>query len=483
MEVQRRTHTRRTVLLSFWLTVLLGAPFWYYTTRVSRATLPPVPDFGLPRPLITLAGDSGLLSTDNIVELNRRQDELEFRIATDGERAAYAVAKASAGDDMVRIDGDRIVLPADSADAVGQLLSVFQDERRKISAAIRHDQALADIRAVKIEPSYDIVFSLLNGEGPKPISSWPIADVLNSHFRPTLDVLDRLANFSTASQIQLYAELTIESEHDVETGRHYLDHAQLANFINSAEWSLATASREGKPLNMIVYVPKRQHRPLYIRGEDGKEVATNSFLLPQFGAVVIHNPADDNETTMSADVLRDLLDVALDHFLTLIGLPQLPAQTSGDGTFLQLDGLYRTRAVEACTTAKDTLDSIHKIVNQIPNMHVPPKVAVLMVDAIDALRSAHTSLSSRGDAVEAMAHAQRALHLAERAFFDDQMVSLLYFPDEHKYGVYMPLFGPVFIPLLLAIVREVKMARRGKAKSKAGSRSKAETIAVNDENK
>ena len=36
------------------------------------------------------------------------------------------------------------------------------------------------------------------------------------------------------------------------------------------------------------------------------------------------------------------------------------------------------------------------------------------------------------------------------------MLAMLYFPEEHKYAVYFPLFGPLFLPLAIAFVREVK---------------------------
>ena len=35
------------------------------------------------------------------------------------------------------------------------------------------------------------------------------------------------------------------------------------------------------------------------------------------------------------------------------------------------------------------------------------------------------------------------------------MLALLYFPDEHKYAVYTPLFGPMMVPLLIAGVKEL----------------------------
>ena len=36
-----------------------------------------------------------------------------------------------------------------------------------------------------------------------------------------------------------------------------------------------------------------------------------------------------------------------------------------------------------------------------------------------------------------------ALDAATRAAFNHEMLAMLYFPDEHKWAVYTPLFGPI----------------------------------------
>jgi GPI-anchor transamidase subunit S len=54
-----------------------------------------------------------------------------------------------------------------------------------------------------------------------------------------------------------------------------------------------------------------------------------------------------------------------------------------------------------------------------------------------------------------------ALEYAEKAFFDDKMVSMLYFPDEHKYAIYTPLFGPLALPLVMALLKELQAIWRG----------------------
>ncbi len=40
------------------------------------------------------------------------------------------------------------------------------------------------------------------------------------------------------------------------------------------------------------------------------------------------------------------------------------------------------------------------------------------------------------------------------------MVGQLYFPDEHKVAVYLPLLGPVSVPLIMGLLNEIKAWRR-----------------------
>jgi phosphatidylinositol glycan class S len=46
------------------------------------------------------------------------------------------------------------------------------------------------------------------------------------------------------------------------------------------------------------------------------------------------------------------------------------------------------------------------------------------------------------------------------------MLGLLYFPQEHKYAVYTPLFGPIAIPLLATSAREFFKWRKGRRRTK-----------------
>lgn len=56
---------------------------------------------------------------------------------------------------------------------------------------------------------------------------------------------------------------------------------------------------------------------------------------------------------------------------------------------------------------------------------------------------------------QALHYAKDASSLASRAFFNPGMLGLLYFPAEHKYAVYIPLFASVSVPFIMAVVREI----------------------------
>lgn len=61
---------------------------------------------------------------------------------------------------------------------------------------------------------------------------------------------------------------------------------------------------------------------------------------------------------------------------------------------------------------------------------------------------------------QAFTYSADALSLASRAFFNPGMLAMLYFPAEHKYAVYTPLFASAIIPLAVAALREIMAWRR-----------------------
>lgn len=63
------------------------------------------------------------------------------------------------------------------------------------------------------------------------------------------------------------------------------------------------------------------------------------------------------------------------------------------------------------------------------------------------------------------------------------MLALLYFPAEHKYAVYTPLFASVAVPLVAAAVRELRAWRQAKKEAaRRKEKGKDRMIDRTDEN-
>jgi phosphatidylinositol glycan class S len=88
--------------------------------------------------------------------------------------------------------------------------------------------------------------------------------------------------------------------------------------------------------------------------------------------------------------------------------------------------------------------------------------------SLDSLNQACQALQQE-DYLKALQHSIHAIERSEKAFFDPTMVSMLYFPDEHKYAIYMPLFVPVSVPLIMAVLKQIKEAKKRKNEAKTKS--------------
>lgn len=128
-------------------------------------------------------------------------------------------------------------------------------------------------------------------------------------------------------------------------------------------------------------------------------------------------------------------------------------------TLLEKDNLIRTRTLENAGNTISTLKSLGQLVDEIPNMVVQEHINLKVRTSLGHLEAARECLEKE-DFMGALEHSIEAVELAEKAFFDPTMVSMLYFPDEHKYAIYMPLFVPTSVPLIAALIKEIKKLKK-----------------------
>jgi phosphatidylinositol glycan class S len=319
-----------------------------------------------------------------------------------------------------------------------------QVEQRSQSLSPEVAEALAKrtTRSMKYAPTYHLTFSLFTS-GSIP-SSWDIEAAIDEYIRPVLDVLSPIHNFTVDTQVQLYASPSVHSD--------VLSKEDLSSFINTAEWPLSPSMGGAPTINFLVFVGN-QTVNLATPDTDKVDAPTDassaptaqSWLIPQWGAVYLVPLAHD-ATHVPLDHLRKPLLTFTSHLLSLLGAP------SAGPLPLRLSTLSRIRSADLLLRASSTLGSLARLSLALPSISIPRSV---LEGASGALRHLRLACEGLGGAA-GLAHARVAEAAAERAFFEKTMVSQLYFPDEHKIAVYMPLLGPVGVPLLMGALNEAR---------------------------
>ncbi|KAF2984802.1 hypothetical protein EK904_003592 [Melospiza melodia maxima] len=118
----------------------------------------------------------------------------------------------------------------------------------------------------------------------------------------------------------------------------------------------------------------------------------------------------------------------------------------------ELDHLLWAHTVENIATVSTTLTSLAQLLDKIGNIVIKDDVASEVYRAVASVQSAVTELSL-GHLLAAFQASKEAVTCSERAFFDPSLLHLLYFPDDQKFAIYIPLFLPMAVPILLSLAK------------------------------
>jgi phosphatidylinositol glycan class S len=322
---------------------------------------------------------------------------------------------------------------------------------KSLSPEISMELERRSTRALKYAPTYHLTFSLFT---PASIpSAWDIESALQQYMSPLLESFASISNFTIDTQVQLYSSFSPsirQPEFDDELKAWTLRKEDLSGFINAAEWPLSPSIGAGPTVNFVLYVPDQNQAPLLVKENGG-----NSWLVPQWGGIHILNPkpATDGQAISSTLAKADLapaMHTFSNQLTSLLGLPQSPASLP-----LRISTLVRFRAASLLFSASSTLGALARLYNALPSIPIPDTVAKSVDLAAAHLQHACDNLRD-GRFQGALEHARIAEAEAEKAFFERSMVGQVYFPDEHKVAVYLPLLGPVAVPLIMAALKEVQ---------------------------
>ncbi|KAJ4167543.1 GPI transamidase component [Fusarium falciforme] len=274
---------------------------------------------------------------------------------------------------------------------------------------------------------------------------------IEEYMKPMLDILGPIHNFTIDTQVQLYATPGAQSQ--------VLSKDDLASFINAAEWPLSPSIGGAPTVNFVIYVGDQK---IGLDSEAG--TSSQSWMFPQWGSVYLLK-LPETTAHVSAETLKQPMLTFNGHLLSLLGTPQ-----SGSLP-LRLSTLSRIRSADLLLQASSTLGSLARLSLALPSIAIPRSVADGVASTMEHLQQACSNL---GDP-SGLLHARIAEEEAERAFFEKSMVGQLYFPDEHKIAVYLPLLGPVGVPLVMGLVNELRgWIRRRRQRAKDAGEKKTQ---------
>ncbi|KAJ1948909.1 GPI transamidase component, partial [Dispira parvispora] len=141
-------------------------------------------------------------------------------------------------------------------------------------------------RTVKHASSYQLTFSLLQGDASQGTWDWTIEEALHQLVQPLLRELSPLFNFTIDSQTQYYSPLQTEPESQVGadgTISYTISTQSLPYIVNSQDWNLDSTETSHPLLNFVLYVPSASQTPLKLLTSKGAAAPYNAFLVPRWG--------------------------------------------------------------------------------------------------------------------------------------------------------------------------------------------------------
>lgn len=492
--------------------VVVGLPVWWYTTTVYRAHLPystieelssqlryhavGLTLIGVPSPSFSANLEKHVRHLRSVkfhMSLRRtRKDEMEVmraassleeldtklsRItrAAPGTLAVFVIPDDRFFEDagvsivvgrhrlvLVKIDIDMFLLAKVLKSMTMDPLANIRVEEAKILQELRGLHKREAMRQVPTEPGYDVTLTLMVPEPHITRPVWDAKKAVDDYLKPVADQIESVAKLSIKSQVLYMTGLNVSPQWS-ESYMHYaLPQDQLPLTVNAIEAKLGSFVWTRPSLHFIIYIPREKETPLHIHTADDLPLETNSFLVPRWGGVMIHNVQDPEvNKTYPQEVSLDshwIMKTVLTHLYRLLPVPNvkedkevllLPSRDSTKLTEWQLDGLARARVSAYLSNIKITLQSLCELVGEISNMVISDEVGGWVWGAVEEWREC-SSAAREGRLQEATFYCGRSFTQADAAFFHPSLLALLYFPDNQKYAIYVPLFLPVSIPVILS---------------------------------
>lgn len=338
-------------------------------------------------------------------------------------------------------------------------------------------------------PEYEVLVSVLNPRPDLQLLHWNVKKAIEIYLQPFFNEFKDLSEFTLKSQWKYQLELKYDSKQikdETKMGRHFaMEKDTLPQIITSIERKLGTDVANKPCIHLVVYAPPCKMAPVYVY-QGGKRVSNftfDSFISAKWGGIVIANPSDnvcssinEEESTEAQEIylhshevmdfvlfeLRKIFELEIEiplDYATLVSLEQIKPR------LWETDMHLRNGAIHLIASASSTLQSLIKLLDDIKNIVIGDHVGAEIREAYENIVKAKEFLANN-EIQNSVKHARKAFIAAEKAFNDPSLLELLYFPEEQKYAIYIPLYLPILIPVIFSLNSIRKFFRNSNEKEK-----------------
>uniref|UniRef100_A0A182Q707 GPI transamidase component PIG-S n=1 Tax=Anopheles farauti TaxID=69004 RepID=A0A182Q707_9DIPT len=400
-------------------------------------------------------------------------------------------------DDDILVTSERTAFISESATSLKayQVLSSWILQEYKLKAILgsrdmqQTTKGLRQLRlnSAPLQSQYEVLITVLNPRPDLQKVHWNARAAAENYIQPFLDELSLgITNFTIKTQwiyqvgLEGVGAQPKQVQDESKLGRHYaLSEDSLPHIITALEKKLGTQITDNPCIHLVVYVPPCGQAPLSIYRKDGQRASSLSanveaFTSAKWGGVVFANPSEATcarymETEQFSEVyihaqdvmpvllyqLRKIFD--LENNSPLLDTTLVPYNTIEPRAW-EVDTFIRTNTIYLVHSATTTLQSLIQLLGGIEYIVINDEVGASIKNAYRRIVEAKQTLLT-GQVEQAARLAREAYTSAERAFFDPSMLALLYFPNEQKYAIYIPLFLPIMIPVVFSIITILKYFR------------------------
>lgn len=451
------------------ISLTLGLPSWYLTTSVERAELPvgeietlnekyldnveyaiPVKIIDLPNTLTGIINETQELINSRLKDSKVSITLLGGDTTVENPSNVYKLKLIMNEDEdqmMVSPYNDKtislfitphIIKNNLTTDLISRVLldTVFKKEITDRATKV------SDKLKFPFSDNYKISINFLNSGSKSFDNTGGILQRSIENFESFLNTLKPLANFTIEFQ-ELWYENRIQTigEHE---SNGYTIIEDTSMFIDYSDWGL-DQDVELKPIiNLNLYLPEDEK----IRIANSNR---NSFIIPQWGGVVIIN----NDEVLDYPKLNEVFEIFAFQILKLLGI----STEAEESLFYRIDEAIRRQTIENIDATLKNFQSLITVINKLKTIPIPLQAVDEVEESVSKIKESIAHLEKLSW-LEAYKASTEALAFSSSAFFHKDMVQQAYFPEEHKMAVYSPLLGPFITILTMALIRAVRELRK-----------------------